>query len=148
MATLPTMKLRNKRTGQIRIINSTTYAMHLGSWQDWDVISARSGDATDKEIRFEIKQEEVELTRVNNPKSPAFHDARNAYEQRAITLNTSATPEPEGAKEFAAVEVIPEVTEPLESNEREVPVIGGKQTVKVSQKKPGRPKINSQDEVL
>ena len=151
MATLPTMKLRNKRTGQIRIVNATTYAMNLGTWQDWDVISSRSGDASDKEMRFEISQEEVERTRVNNPKSPAFGDAQNAYEQRAVTLNTNATLEPESVKDFVAQDVIPAVVAP-EITEREIPVIGGKQTVKVNPnaKKPGRPssKTPSQDEVL
>ena len=151
MATLPTMKLRNKRTGQIRIVNTTTYAMNLGSWQDWDVVSARSGDASDKEVRFEISQEVVERTRVNSPNSPAFGDAKNAYEQRAVTMNTTAVPESETSKDFAAVEVKPEpVSNPI--TEREVPVIGGKQTVKVNSnaKKPGRPSSKSynQDEVL
>ncbi len=148
MAVLPTLKLRHKRNGRIRIVNQTTYAMNLGSWQDWDVISARSGDASEKEVRFDIAQEEIERTRVNNPKSPAFGDARNAYEQRAVTVNTNASPEPEKVNEYVAVEVLPVVEETTSVVEREVPVIGGKQTVKVNAKKPGRPKTNSQDEVL
>lgn len=147
MATLPTMKLRNKHTGATRIVNATTYAMHLGSWQDWDVISSRSGDASDKEVIFEKKQEEIEIIRSKNPNSPAYGDAKNAYEQRAVTINTNAALEPEGAKDFAAVEITPEpVDSPI--TEREVQVIGGKQTVKVNAKKPGRPRSTSQDEVL
>lgn len=148
MATLPTLKLRHKYSGRIRIVNQTTYALNLGSWQDWDVVSARSGDASDKEVTFEKKQEEIELTRVNNPNSPAYGDAKNAYEQRAVTVNTNATPEPEGANDFAAAQINPE-PDTNQIAEREVPVIGGKQTVKVNVKKPGRPnKPTSQDEVL
>jgi hypothetical protein len=148
MATLPTMKLRNKYTGAIRIVNQTTYALNLGSWGDWDVVSARSGDATDRQIEFEKSQEIIEIVRERNPNSPAFGDAKNAYEQRAVTINVNATPEPEGAKEFAGVEITPE---PDQSSitERVVPVIGGKQTVKVNNKKVGRPaRSSSHDEVL
>ncbi len=148
MAVLPTMKLRHKHNGSIRIVNQTTYALNLGSWQDWDVISMRSGDASDKEVRFEQKQEIIEMTRVKDPKSPAFGDAQRAYEARAVTINTNATPDPETKGEYAAVstEPVPDPT-PQTPVERVVPTIGGSQTVKIN-KKPGRPSKANQDEVL
>ncbi len=148
MAVLPTLKLRHKRNGAIRIVNQTTYALNLGAWGDWDVISMRSGDASDKEVRFEQKQEIIEKIRVNDPKSPAFGDAQRAYEARTVTINTNATPDPETKGEYAATGTEPEPDPtPQTPVERVVPTIGGSQTVKIS-KKPGRPSKANQDEVL
>jgi hypothetical protein len=147
MAVIPTLKLRNKIKGAIRIVNETTYALNLGAWNDYEVLSARHGNATDKEILFEKNQEIIEKIRVDNPKSPAFLDAKNAYEQRAITSNVTAKPEPEGVAEYTQA-VIPDAPMPV-FEDRKVPVIGGSQTVKIdTRKKPGRPAKANQDEVL
>lgn len=151
MAILPTMKLRHKYNGSIRIVNETTYALNLGAWGDYDVISARHGNATDKEILFEKNQEIIEKIRQSNPNSPAFGDAKNAYEQRAIEVTTNIKadlPDEKVGQYTSAVKVEVEPEAPG-IEEREVPVIGGKQTVKVNAgKRAGRPPKANQDEVL
>jgi hypothetical protein len=140
--------MRHKYNGSIRIVNETTYALNLGAWGDYDVISARHGDATDKVISFERNQEIIEIERANNPKSPAFNDAKNAFEQRAVTVNTNAKPEDEAATAYTKAVELPAVSAEQVPQEREVPTIGGKQTVKINKKSPGRPRTNNQDEVL
>ncbi len=147
MNRLPTVKLRNTRTGATRIVNATMYAANLGSWGDWKIIETRDGGVSDAVVRFERQQEEIERARIHNPKSPAYKDAQIAYEQRALTTATNiALPieKEEAAKEVTSAVSVQAAPEP-ESVEREVPVIGGKQVVKMR----GRPpKRNADNEVL
>lgn len=147
MNRLPTLKLRNKRTGATRIVNTTMYAANLGAWNDWTIIESRDGGVSDAAVRFERQQEEIERARAHNPKSPAYNDPKVAYEARALTTATNVTAPPEvevAAKEVTSAVNVSAPPEP-ESVEREVPVIGGKQLVKMR----GRPpKRNASDEVL
>lgn len=140
---LPTVKLRHKATGRMKIVNQTKYADNLSQWSDWSIVSMRGGSASDAMVALEREQERIEEARKHRPSSPAYADPQRAFEARSgieITTYdptegeyTTATAEPE-----QAVEAV---------QEREVPVIGGSQVVKVKGK-PGRKPKNIQDEVL
>lgn len=142
---IPTVKLQNKRTGKMRIVNQTAYADNIAAWSDWRIVSFRGGSAPDRIVEMEREQERIEQERKRNPNSPAYADPQRAFEARSgVEITTTYTDE----KEFttAIVEpsdapVVPEV------EEREVPTIGGSQVVKVKGK-PGRKPKTIQDEVL
>jgi hypothetical protein len=79
---LATVKLRNKRTGEVKIINQTQYAMNIANYHDWQAISWRRGDAPDDLEEFMARQAEKELARVANPNHAASKDPERAYEAR------------------------------------------------------------------
>jgi hypothetical protein len=139
VSVLPTVKLRNKRTGATRIVNQTLYAANLGAWDDWTIISMRGGNATDAEVVFAKQQEEIERIRENNPRSPAFKDAQRAYEDRAITTVTNAPAAPLAEPEHTTATAVEAPPEPP-SVTREVPTIGGTQTVKMRGRPPSAKK--------
>lgn len=147
MNRLPTVKIQHRVTGATKILNYTKYAADMGAWSDWKLIENRERGVDDRAVVFERQQEEIERIRANNPKSPAYSDPKVAYEARALTTATNVVAPPEkeeAAKEVtSAVNVItPTTVAPVE---REVPVIGGKQVVKMR----GRPpKSTSDNEVL
>jgi hypothetical protein len=142
---LPTVKLQNKRTGKIKIVNQTMYADNIAAWSDWKIVSFRGGSAPDHMVAIEREQERIEQARKFNPNSPAYADPQRAFEARSgAEITTAYTDE----KEFTTAVVAPSdaPVEP-EIEEREVPTIGGSQTVKVKSK-PGRKPKTIQDEVL
>ncbi len=141
MSVLPTLKLRNKRTGVTRIVNQTVYAANLGAWEEWTILSMRGGDATQAEVLFAKQQEEIERIREHNPKSPASKDAQRAYEERAITTLTNAPAAPVTEPEHTTATAVEAPPEPP-SVTREVPVIGGSQTVKMRGRPAKKPPTN------
>jgi hypothetical protein len=150
---LPTIKLRHKATGKIRIVNQTKYALQLGQWGDYEIISMRGGSASDRDVMIERSQEIIEMDRERNPKSPAFGDKQRAFEARAIVApSIMDAPEPVKTPEEGDVTtaVIPvEEAPPIPPVvEREIPVIGGAQHVKMRGSR-GRPKkIEDEGDVL
>lgn len=140
---LPTVKLRHKATGRMKIVNQTKYADNLSQWSDWSIISMRGGSASDAMVALEREQERIEEARKHRPSSPAYADPQRAFEARSGTEITTYDPT-EG--EYTTATAEPE--QAVETvQEREVPVIGGSQVVKVKGK-PGRKPKNIQDEVL
>lgn len=150
---LPTIKLRNKHTGAIRIVNQTKYADNLGQWGAWEIISMRGGSASDATVAMERSQERIEVQRQLNPKSPAYGDAERAFKARGgaeiNTEYTSAVKAPEYSateRDFTTTTDAP--AQPV-VEERTVPVIGGSEVVKVRGKPGRKPKVSpSQDEIL
>jgi hypothetical protein len=139
---IPSIKLRNKYTGKIRIVNQTFYADHLGSWADWEVVSMRGGTAPDYVVAQEREQERIERARIANPKSPASGDAERACTERAVSITTTA-PVVENP-EFTQAVMTPIVEPEPEVQERAVPTIGGSQVVRMRGRKPK----NASDEIL
>ena len=133
---LPTVKIREKVSGRIKIVNQTKYADNISQYSGWEIVSMRSGDASDKAVIMERQQERIETARMHNPKSPASKDAQLAYEARAgYTIITDATDDSTDTPEVTTAvteEVLPEPN----VEDRVVPVIGGVQTVKVRGRKP------------
>lgn len=138
---IPSIKLRNKYTGKIRIVNQTFYADHLGAWADWEIVSMRGGSAPDLVVAQEREQERIERMRVSNPKSPANGDAKRAYTERAVEITTVAPVEEN--PEFTEA-VMTTIEEPEVVEERSVPTIGGSQVVRMRGRKPK----NASDEIL
>lgn len=142
---LPTVKLRHKVTGRIKIVNQTAYADNLGQWSDWSIVSMRGGSAPDAMVALEREQERIEQARKRNPQSPAYADPQRAFEARSGHEITTYDP---NEREFTtAVTDAPETPVQPEIETREVPVIGGSQVVKVKGK-PGRKPKSFSDEVL
>lgn len=141
---LPTVKIRNKTTGQTKIINQTKYADDLAAYSGWEIISMRRGEATDAFVEIERAQERVETARMRNPNSPASKDAQLAFEARSgITSMTDAPPvndAPFATELTSTVTIDPEP----EVETREVAVIGGTHTVKISTR--GRKPKSNKDE--
>lgn len=144
---LPTVKLRHRVTGRIKIVNQTKYADNIGQWSDWSIVSMRGGSAPDAMVAFEREQERIEEARKHNPRSPAYADPQRAFEARSGHEVTTYDPN-EG--EFTSAVSEPKETEVdagtgIES--REIPVIGGSQVVKVKNRVGRKPKSFG-DEVL
>jgi hypothetical protein len=135
---LPTIKLRHKATGQIRIVNQTKFSANLGGWGDFEIVSMRGGTASDRDVMIQRRQEEIEVIRENNPKSPAYGDKQRAYEGRAIVApSLTAVVSEDFTSSFTTAVVPVEEAPPIPAPEaRVVPTIGGTQTVKMR----GRPK--------
>lgn len=142
---IPTVKLQNKRTGKTKIVNQTAYADNIAAWSDWRIVSFRGGSAPDHIVEMEREQERIEQERKRNPNSPAYADPQRAFEARSgVEITTEYTDE----KEFTTAIVEPSDAPVVpEIDEREVPTIGGSQTVKV-RGKPGRRPKTIQEEVL
>jgi hypothetical protein len=142
---IPTVKLQNKRTGKMKIINQTAYADNVAAWSDWRIVSFRGGSAPDHIVEMEREQERIEQARKRNPNSPAYADPQRAFEARSgVEIKTTYADE----KEFTTAIVEPSDAPAVpEIEEREVPTIGGSQVVKVKGK-PGRKPKTIQDEVL
>jgi hypothetical protein len=91
---LPVVKFRDKRTGQLLCcVNQTDYARDLSRWdrlrKPHIQIEFHGGNAGDLEVAFQKQQAEVELLRQQKPGHVASHDARRAYEARALgEINT------------------------------------------------------------
>jgi hypothetical protein len=140
---LPTVKLRHKATGKTRIVNQTKYALELGAWGDYEIISMRGGSASDRDVMIERSQEIIEMNRERNPNSPAFGDKQRAFEARAIVapsiMDVTPVPSPEEGEVTTAVVPVGEAPPIPPVMEREVPVIGGAQHVKMRGTR-GRPK--------
>jgi len=142
---IPTVKLQNKRTGKTKIVNQTAYADNIAAWSDWRIVSFRGGSAPDHIVEMEREQERIEQERKRNPNSPAYADPQRAFEARSgVEITTTYTDE----KEFTTAIVEPsDAPVAPEIEDREVPTIGGSQTVKV-RGKPGRRPKTIEDEVL
>jgi hypothetical protein len=140
---LPTVKLRHKATGKTRIVNQTKYALELGAWGDYEIISMRGGSASDRDVMIERSQEIIEMNRERNPNSPAFGDKQRAFEARAIVapsiMDVTPVPSPGEGEVTTAVVPVEEAPPIPPVMEREVPVIGGAQHVKMRGTR-GRPK--------
>lgn len=142
---IPTVKLQNKRTGKMKIVNQTAYADNIAAWSGWRIVSFRGGSAPDHIVEMEREQERIEQARRLNPASPAYADPQRAFEARSGAEVTTSYPD---EKEFTTAIVEPSTTPAaVEVEEREVPTIGGSQVVKVKGK-PGRKPKPIQDEVL
>lgn len=142
---LPTVKLRHKATGRTKIVNQTKYADNIGQWSEWSIVSMRGGSAPDAMVALEREQERIEEARKRNPKSPAFADPQRAFEARSGHEITTYDP---NEREFTtAVTDAPETPVQPEIEEREVPVIGGSQVVKV-RGRPGRKSKTVEDDIL
>jgi hypothetical protein len=89
---LPTVELRHRRSGDIRIVNQTDYARDIAAYRDYEILSLKGGDASDEEVRLARQQSEVELVRRRNPASPAAQDEARAQAARALTLSSVAAP--------------------------------------------------------
>jgi hypothetical protein len=132
---LPTVKIREKSSGRIKIVNQTKYADNLSLYTGWEIVSMRSGDASDKAVIMERQQERIETARMHNPKSPAYGDAQLAFEARAgYTINTNAVDESVDVPDVTSAVTVQEPEPTIE--DRVIPVIGGVQTVKVRGRKP------------
>lgn len=140
---IPTVKLRHKSTGRMKIVNQTKYADNLGTWSDWSIVSMRGGSAPDAFVAMEREQERIEAARKLRPSSPAYADPQRAFEARSGA--EVVTFDPTEGEYTTATEGPEEAPEPVQ--EREVPVIGGSQVVKVNGK-PGRKPKSIEDEVL
>ena len=135
---LPTVKIREKATGRIKIINQTKYGDNLAGFTGWEIISMRRGEASDLDVAIEREQERIETIRQHNPKSPAFGDRQRAFDARSdirITANVKAEATAENPFATDVTSAVTE-TEVEEETTREVPVIGGSQTVKLRGRKP------------
>lgn len=149
---LPTVKLRHKATGKTRIVNQTKYALELGAWGDYEIISMRGGSASDRDVMIERSQEIIEMNRERNPNSPAFGDKQRAFEARAIVapsiMDVTPVSSPTEGEVTTAVVPVEEAPPIPPVVEREVPVIGGAQHVKMRGNR-GRPKkIDDEGDVL
>ncbi len=142
---LPTVKLRHKATGRTKIVNQTKYADNLSAWSGWQLVSMRGGSAPDAMVALERQQERIEEARKHNPSSPAYADPQRAFEARSGFAVT--TYDPKESEFTTAISDPVEASEEAEIETREVPVIGGSQTVKVKSK-PGRKPKSISDGVL
>tara|TARA_R110000751_G_scaffold10671_7_gene38674 strand:- start:20 stop:289 length:270 start_codon:yes stop_codon:yes gene_type:complete len=87
MATLPTVKLINRKTGKKRVVNQTDYATDLAKWADWKIFSQRHGDASDVDIIFAADQADVERFRNRDATRQRWSgDAQRAFDQRKIII--------------------------------------------------------------
>jgi hypothetical protein len=135
---LPTIKIREKATGRVKIINQTKYADDIAAYSGWEIISMRHGNASDAFVAMEREQERIEEARKRNSKSPASKDAQLAFEARSdgatVNTNADATNEQPHATDVTSATNLTTPVEVME--ERQVPVIGGMQTVRVRGRKP------------
>lgn len=148
---LPTIKIREKATGRVKIINQTKYGDNLAGYTGWEIISMRRGDAPDSFVELERNQERIEVKRAHNPKSPAYLDPQRAFEARSAgaTINTNAPAQEESPFATELTSAISVTTkEPDEDEVREIPVIGGAQTVRVRGRKSVKSPSHDEGEVI
>jgi len=94
MPRLPTVKLKNKKTGKTRIINATDYQRDIARYatSDWGILSNRGGDATTEQIVEQAVQSDVEKHRnTDKAREKKFHDAENR--QTGQRINTPVVTE-------------------------------------------------------
>lgn len=123
MARLPTVVLKRKTDGAVRIMDATAYARDLHkNASTYVLISTTHGDATDAEVAYAAQQAEVEFIRAANPNTLAHGDAQRAYEARAIvtTLDTARPSEPVEAE---VEEVVTESVADMSDNSLESDVV-------------------------
>lgn len=144
---IPTVKIRQKGTGRIKIINQTKYADNISAYSGWELVSMRGGNAPDALVAIEREQERIEAARQRNPNSPASQDKQKAFEARAgatINVDAPATDEQPFATEVTSAVAVE--TPDQNPGERQVAVIGGVKTVKVRGRRPNS--IIGEGEVL
>lgn len=86
---LPTVELRHRGTGAVRIVNQTDYARDIAAYRDFEIVAMRGGDASDEEVRITGRQSDVELARRRNPASSASQDEARAQAASALTLSSA-----------------------------------------------------------
>lgn len=87
MARLPSVKLRNRKTGKVVKVNYTDYNRDINGWsKNWEIVTIQRGDATDEEVKFSANQSDIEKFRRENPMRQKWSgDDQRAYDQRKIT---------------------------------------------------------------
>lgn len=89
MARLPTVKLRHRKTGKMRVVNQTDYARDLTKWADWEIFSMRSGDATQAEVYRDKAESDLNKFRINDATRQKWSgDAERAFNSRSIVAIT------------------------------------------------------------
>jgi hypothetical protein len=85
---LPTVKLRNKKTGELRKVNAIDYAMDLGKdkYAGWELIGEQRGDpvAPEDQVvidtasgRTRVSKQEVENADTAEKETPGYRSAKS-----------------------------------------------------------------------
>jgi hypothetical protein len=87
MAKIPTVKLRNRKTGRKAKVDATTYARDIAAWsRDWVIIGTQHGDATDKEVMRHKEAVDLEHERSNDPVREKWSgDKQRVRDQNRVT---------------------------------------------------------------
>lgn len=107
---IPTVRIRNKKTGKVVTVNQHDWAMDLGrgTWRGWTLDGGETHvKATEKEIEAAIKTTTPEafdkpLHIINEDKSPAVDEIKVAAEtlqKQEVPVDHRDARIPEGAKE-------------------------------------------------
>lgn len=89
---LPTVKLKHRRTGEIKIVNQTDYARDVTGNSDWKIITLQRGDAPDDVVDFARRQSDKTLHRRLYSKY-GKGDRDRAFAERSMAgTNIEATP--------------------------------------------------------
>jgi|TARA_Y100000310_G_scaffold160700_1_gene160543 hypothetical protein len=101
MPMLPTTKIKHKKTGQVRKMNTLDYAADIGRWKDWKIIYQHDGTATREEVADARREQKIENSRKRDPEREKKHgDKKRAQDERAVkTSAETAAPPPEGVKQ-------------------------------------------------
>ena len=130
---IPTVKIRNSKTGKIRKVNQHEWAQDLGRFTDWSLVTERRGDAN-------WKEEEL----VHNPnaiENNVTHITSGKKEEAPVKEEAETVNDPFIASdEDAIVESLP-INEPMSKEESDR--IADKLLKDMEEKSPrgrGRPK--------
>mgnify|MGYP003997318341 CR=1 FL=1 len=87
MAKIPTVKLRNRKTGRTAKVDATTYARDISAWsQGWEIIGTQHGDATDEQVLDHKAAVDLEHERNNDPiREKWSNDKQRVRDQNRVT---------------------------------------------------------------
>lgn len=122
MARLPTIKLRHRRSGEIKIINQTDYARDVAAYaRDWQIMTLKHGNAADDEVIRAALESDINKFRLENPAEQKWRgdqDRRMAQNRMVIHGDpndpiefVSADAPAEAAQDAPAVEPAPTAPE-------------------------------------
>ncbi len=98
MSRIPTVKIRRKRDGDVKILNQTDYYRERSRYdrKGYEIVSLKRGDGTDAQVEATRAAQELEETRRRDPeREKRFGDNQRAFDERSVRV--SAVPEREQA---------------------------------------------------
>jgi len=85
---LPTVRLKNRKTGEIRIINRADYTRNLSKWLHWVNIGESDIGVTKEAVAHEAAEFAGEQKRFNTPGHISRKDPERRQAQRKIIVST------------------------------------------------------------
>jgi hypothetical protein len=102
MVALPTTKIKHKKTGAVRKMNTLDYAADISKWTDWKIITQSGSPATDEQVRDARREQKADEAMRRSPeREKRFGDKQRVKDERAVKASnkTAAAPEPEPTPE-------------------------------------------------